>query len=44
MIVGSVHHVHDLYIDFDDDRYREATLLSGSIEQLYCDYFDKQLN
>ena len=43
MIVGSVHHVHDLYIDFDDDRYREATLLSGGIEQLYCDYFDKQL-
>jgi len=42
MIVGSVHHVHDQYIDFEKARFEEASRLSGGIEQLYCDYFDKQ--
>ena len=43
MIVGSVHHVHDLLFDDKLDDYMRAASLSGSIEALYCDYFDKQL-
>ena len=43
MIVGSVHHVHDLLFDDKVEDYNEAARRSGSIEALYCDYFDKQL-
>ena len=43
MIVGSVHHVHDLLFDATLDDYKRAAELSGSIEALYCDYFDGQL-
>jgi histidinol-phosphatase (PHP family) len=43
VIVGSVHDVHDLMIDDTLEDYRRAVELSGSIEALYCDYFDKQL-
>ena len=43
MIVGSVHHVHDVLFDNKLDDYKRAVELSGSIEQLYCEYFDKQL-
>jgi len=43
MIVGSVHHVHDLLFDDKLDDYKKAAQLSGGIEELYCDYFDKQL-
>ena len=43
MIVGSVHHVHDLLFDDKLDDYKEAARISGSVESLYCDYFDKQL-
>ncbi|MCZ6852602.1 MAG: histidinol-phosphatase [Gammaproteobacteria bacterium] len=43
MIVGSVHHVHDILFDGSLDDYQRAVKLSGSIEALYCDYFDKQL-
>ena len=43
MIVGSVHHVHDLYIDNAPQDYKRAITLSGGVEALYCDYFDKQL-
>lgn len=43
VIVGSVHHVHDLLIDATQQDYRAAMELSGSIEGLYCDYFDIQL-
>jgi len=43
MIVGSVHHVHDLLFDDKIEDYQSAVKLSGSIEALYCDYFDKQL-
>ena len=43
MIVGSVHHVHDLLFDDKLDDYKRAAEISSSIEALYCDYFDKQL-
>lgn len=43
MIVGSVHHVHDLLFDNKIEDYRRAAGISGGIEALYCDYFDKQL-
>ncbi len=42
-IVGSVHHVHDIPIDGSKESYQEAIGLSGSIENLYCEYFDRQL-
>ena len=43
MIVGSVHHVHDILFDGKLEDYKRAAELSGSLEALYCDYFDKQL-
>ncbi|MEM7019500.1 MAG: histidinol-phosphatase [Pseudomonadota bacterium] len=43
MIVGSVHHLHDILFDGSADDYKQAVELSGGIEALYCDYFDKQL-
>lgn len=43
MIVGSVHHVHDVLFDGSAQEYRRAAELSGGIEALYCDYFDAQL-
>jgi len=43
LIVGSVHHVHDLLFDGKYEDYAEAARLSGGIENLYCDYFDLQL-
>jgi histidinol-phosphatase (PHP family) len=43
MIVGSVHHVHDLLFDDKLSDYKRAAVLSGGMEALYCDYFDKQL-
>lgn len=43
LIVGSVHHVHDLLFDGEYEDYRQAARLSGGIEALYCDYFDVQL-
>ncbi len=43
MIVGSVHHVHDLLFDDKREDYKRAAELSGGINELYCDYFDVQL-
>ena len=43
LIVGSVHHVHDVLFDGTANDYRHAVDLSGGIEALYCDYFDAQL-
>lgn len=43
IIVGSVHHVKDLMIDGPLDQYKKALEACGSIESLYCAYFDKQL-
>ena len=41
-IVGSVHHVKDILFDFSAEDYAQAIQRSGSIESLYCDYFDTQ--
>ena len=43
MIVGSVHHIQDILYDASLEHYQQAASLSGGIEQMYCDYFDKQL-
>ncbi len=43
MIVGSVHQVHDLLFDDKLSDYQRAVEISGGINALYCDYFDKQL-
>jgi len=42
MIVGSVHHLHDVLFDGTVEDYQRAVVLSGGIEALYCDYFDAQ--
>lgn len=41
-IVGSVHHVGGIGIDYDAAEYQRAVQAAGSVEQLYCDYFDDQ--
>jgi histidinol-phosphatase (PHP family) len=41
-IVGSVHHVGGIGIDFDAAHYAQAVAAAGDIGQLYCDYFDDQ--
>lgn len=43
LLVGSVHHMHDLLFDDKLADYQQAARLSGGINQLYCDYFDRQL-
>jgi histidinol-phosphatase (PHP family) len=43
LIVGSVHHLHDVLFDATAKDYRRAVEMSGGIEALYCDYFDAQL-
>lgn len=43
-IIGSVHHVHTVPIDFDRDMYLKARdAAGGSDEKLFEDYFDDQL-
>lgn len=41
-IVGSVHHVGGIGIDVDRELYEEAKHKAGSLEHLYCQYFDLQ--
>lgn len=41
-IVGSLHHVGGIGIDYDAEEFRRAVTASGDLEQLYCDYFDAQ--
>lgn len=42
-LVGSVHHVHTIPIDFDKPMYEEARLKAGGTdERLFEDYFDSQ--
>ena len=41
-VVGSVHHVHDIPIDYSPDDYAAAVERAGGIVSLYCDYFDVQ--
>ena len=43
-IVGSVHHVSDLMIDFSQEEYLKAVKHHGGIEALYCAYFDQQID
>ena len=40
--IGSVHHVHEIPIDYSVDLFLEARSRSGSLEGLYEDYFDSQ--
>lgn len=42
-IVGSVHHVDDIPFDYSLKEYQKAVVLAGSLEKLYCRYFDLQL-
>ncbi len=41
-IVGSVHHVGDIPFDYSREYYAAAVKRSGSIENLYKRYFDRQ--
>ncbi|MBT4100162.1 MAG: histidinol-phosphatase [Gemmatimonadetes bacterium] len=41
-IVGSVHHVNDVVIDWTTELYAEAAAKVGGIVELYCAYFDQQ--
>lgn len=42
-IVGSIHHVSDMMIDFSSEEYEKAVHYHEGIEELYCAYFDQQL-
>jgi histidinol-phosphatase (PHP family) len=41
-IVGSVHFVDDRPIDYSAEEYLRAAAVVGSLEELYCRYFDQQ--
>ena len=41
-VLGSVHHVNDIPIDATTAQYQESAEVSGGIDALYCDYFDRQ--
>lgn len=41
-IVGSVHHVDDICIDYSSELYHGAARAVGGIDALYCRYFDQQ--
>lgn len=41
-LVGSVHHVGGIGIDYNKDLYSKALDRAGSISNLYCQYFDAQ--
>ena len=41
-LVGSVHHVNGICIDYDQANFDEAVKGSGSLEALYQEYFDSQ--
>lgn len=43
-IVGSLHHVAEIPIDLDRERYGEAVAAAGGAAELYCRYFDRQLD
>ena len=42
-VVGSVHHVENIGFDHSTGLYRQAVDKTGSLENLYCAYFDAQL-
>jgi histidinol-phosphatase (PHP family) len=41
-LVGSLHHVNGIGIDYNKEYYQQALTKSGSMVQLYRDYFDSQ--
>jgi len=41
-LVGSVHFVDDISIDYSKQTYAKAVQQLGNIEKLYCRYFDQQ--
>ena len=41
-IVGSVHHLDDIPFDYSPEDYQRAVRTAGSIDDLYCRYFDLQ--
>ena len=41
-LVGSVHHVHEIPIDYDQEMFELAITKASSIDQLFQDYFDAQ--
>lgn len=41
-VVGGVHHVDDIPFDSDEVAYARAVATAGSVEALYCRYFDLQ--
>ncbi len=41
-IVGSVHFVNNVGFDYSNEYYQKAVEKAGSLELLYCDYFDAQ--
>lgn len=43
MVVGSVHHVANIPFDYSAAHYRRAVAAAGGIVELYCAYFDRQL-
>jgi len=43
-LVGSVHHVNGICIDFDADHFRQALESTGGLTELYCAYFDAQFD
>jgi histidinol-phosphatase (PHP family) len=42
-LLGGVHHVADIPFDYSREEYERAVSATGSIEALYCRYFDLQL-
>lgn len=43
MIVGSLHHVANVPFDYSEQEYERAVRHAGGIVELYCAYFDRQL-
>ncbi|MBF0204905.1 MAG: histidinol-phosphatase [Desulfamplus sp.] len=41
-VVGSVHHVNDICIDYSKEDYNRVADDLGGVSQLYCQYFDIQ--
>lgn len=41
-LVGSLHHVNNIGIDYNKEYYDKALAKAGDIQKLYCDYFDEQ--
>ena len=42
--MASVHHVHDIPIDYSHDQYQKAAEKAGGIEALYINYYDHQFD